>query len=89
MRLTIAVEHTLGDATAEVLPPDIIRWERKTKQKMQVLASDLGMDDLAFLAWSSLTRTGQVTGSYDTWTDGLMGLTAGVDEAPRPTGGAS
>lgn len=87
MRLLIEVEHLDGNFAAEILPPDIIRWERKTGGKMADLQKRLGMDDLAFMAWASLSRQGLIKGNFDTWIDSLTAVEPVATEAPVPTGG--
>jgi hypothetical protein len=87
MRLLIDVEHLDGVYAAEILPPDIIRWERKTGGKMAELQKRLGMDDLAFMAFASLSRQGLTKGNFDTWIDGLTALEPVAQEAPVPTSG--
>jgi len=87
MRLRIDVEHLDGNYAAEILPPDIMRWESKTGQKMVDLATRMGMNDLAFMAWASLSRQGLTRGSFDTWADSLTSVDAVPTEAPTPTPG--
>lgn len=88
MRLRIALEHEVdGNLDAVVLPPDIIRWEKKTGQKLVDLQKRLGMDDLAFLAWTSLKRQQLVQAPFETWCDGLLDVQPVAEEAPRPTDG--
>lgn len=87
MRLLIEVEHLDGNYAAEILPPDLIRWERKTGQKMADLQKRLGMDDLAFMAWSSLGRQGLIKAPFDTWIDSLLAVNPVAQEAPVPTDG--
>lgn len=87
MRLVIEVEHVDGTYRAVALPPEFIRWEKKTGGKFSDLQKRLGMEDMAFLAWASLKRQNLVTQNLDEWADGLLSLTPVAEEAPRPTPG--
>jgi hypothetical protein len=87
MRLLIEVEHLDGNFAAEILPPDIIRWERKTGGKMADLQKRLGMEDLAFMSWASLSRQGFTKGNFDTWIDSLTSVEPIATEAPDPIEG--
>lgn len=84
MRLKITVETTDGvRSVAEILPVDVMKWERKYKTKISAAATGgLGMEDLAFLAHGSLLRTGHVSeASVDVWIQSVTALEPGDDTA--------
>lgn len=47
--------------------PDFIAWERKTKNKTSDLSKGIGVEDLAFLAYSALKRQGENLKPFDSW----------------------
>lgn len=46
---------------------DFIAWERKSGRKTSDLAMGIGVEDLAFLAYSALTRAGEHLKPFDGW----------------------
>lgn len=75
MQLNIAVTDQEG--TTEVLtayPADFVAWERHTGRKLSHLADGIGMEDLAFLAWSATRRKGGERPPFDVWIDRLADL---------------
>lgn len=88
-RITAVVEHsTLGRTSVVILPPDIVAWERKTKSKMASGVA-MGFEDVTFMAWRSLTRTGELSIPYDTWLEGVLDFDVVESESADPTGAAS
>lgn len=84
MRLRITVETLDGRRTvAEILPVDVLRWERKYKTKISAAAtSGLGIEDLAYLAHGSLRRTGEIDEpSVDVWIESVASIEPGDDTA--------
>ena len=58
MKMELDVTYTNVDKIEVVaVVPDFIAWERHSKRKMSDLANGIGMEDLAFLAWSVVNRT--------------------------------
>ena len=87
MRQRIAITDDEG-ITLEVvaLPPDFIAWERHAKRRMSDLADGLGMEDMAFLAWSALRRrSSEPRPPFDVWIQHLSDLEFLEDEPPTPT----
>jgi hypothetical protein len=74
--LAIRVDHVDldGELLTPILPPDIMRWEAKTKKTMADLQRSTAMTDLAYLAWASLTRQELVRAPFDPWCEGLTGV---------------
>jgi hypothetical protein len=87
--MAIRVRHrdTDGRLDAVVLPPDIIRWEGKSRKTMSDLNKSPAMSDLAYLAWAALTRDGIVRAPFDTWQDGLVEVMPEALDDARPTNG--
>jgi hypothetical protein len=71
-------------------PGDLIRYERKFDKPMSALGGEDGVrfEELAFLAFTALARTGEFEGEFDEMLDRLddieLDATAGAD----PTGPA-
>jgi hypothetical protein len=60
MKMELKVTYLTGEeleVTAVV--PDFIAWERHSKRKMSDFSNAVGMEDLAYLAWSVVNRTGK------------------------------
>ena len=67
----------------------IIAWERKFKQKASNLASGVGMEDLAFMAFESCKISGITTPAiFDDYVKRLVGIEVIADEPTNPTEGA-
>ena len=88
MEITITVDWGEGPHTIVTTPGAIIEWERKTKQKLtKVDQIGLGLEDIAFMAHSSLRRKGIVVPPFDKFCDSLVDVTLGEDVAdPFPKG---
>ena len=73
LRATIGGEQI--DLTTSL--KDVIEWERRYKKQASQLASSVGMEDLAFLAWSAGKRLKLpqfITGTLDVFVDKLEAL---------------
>ena len=67
----------------------IIAWERKFKQKASNLASGVGMEDLAFMAFEACKISGITTPAiFDDYVKRLVGIEVIADEPTNPTEGA-
>lgn len=64
---------------------DFIAWERKFKRKASDLANGIGLEDLAFLAWVSLSRRGEASGEFDTFVQSVAEIEAMDTPAPKAT----
>lgn len=85
MRLDMKLEHedgTVEEVTATV--PDLMAWEKKYGTKTSDLTNGVAITDLAFLAYSALKRTGQVTKTFEAWSSTLVDLER-TDPAINPT----
>jgi hypothetical protein len=58
MKMELKVTYLSGEEVEVVaVVPDFIAWERHSKRKMSDFANAVGMEDLAYLAWSVINRT--------------------------------
>lgn len=79
MKLTIDVEYADGHhEQLTAWPADFVAWERHTGRRMSDLGDAVGMEDLAYLAWSATRRNGGERPPFDVW----LGRIADLDEAP-------
>jgi hypothetical protein len=61
MKMELKVTYLSGEEVEVVaVVPDFIAWERHSKRKMSDFANAVGMEDLAYLAWSVINRTTKV-----------------------------
>lgn len=68
MKITQKITHIdESESVAVSIPVDYMAWERHTKQKVSHLANGAGMEDLLFLAWTTLTRTKATDLAFDEW----------------------
>jgi hypothetical protein len=64
----------------------IIAWERKFKQKASNLATGVGMEDLAFMAFESCKISGITTPAiFDDYVKRLVAIEVISDEPTNPT----
>ena len=86
MKLTLKVETT--ENTYEVVTNlfVIVMWERKYKRKASEMASGIGVEDLAFMAYeaSKLNKI-VVPSEFDTFIKNLITIDVLNTEAPNPT----
>ena len=86
MKLTLKVETT--DTAYEVATNlfVIVMWERKYKRKASDMASGIGVEDLAFMAYeaSKLNKI-VVPAEFDTFVKGLTNIEVVDTEAVNPT----
>ena len=86
MKLTLKVET--ADTTYEVVTNlyVIVMWERKYKRKASDMASGIGVEDLAFMAYeaSKLNKI-VVPAEFDTFVKNLVNIDVLNTEAPNPT----
>ena len=87
MKLTLSVKLTDGE-TYQVVTNlfVIISWERKFKRRASDLASGIGMEDLAFMAYEASKQQGQpVPISFDEFIKKLEDLEVVETESAVPT----
>ena len=86
MKLTLKVETT--DNAYEVVTNlfVIVMWERKYKRKASDMASGIGVEDLAFMAYeaSKLNKI-VVPSEFETFIKNLVNIEVVDTEAPNPT----
>ena len=86
MQLTLKV--TTNETTYEVKTNlyVIIAWERKFKQKASNLATGVGLEDLAFMAFESCKIHGiSVPAVFDDYVKRLVAIEVVTDEPTNPT----
>ena len=86
MKLTLKV--TTSDETYEVVTnlAVIIAWERKFKAKASSLAANIGMEDLAFMAYEAVKLSGRTyPPTFDAYIKSLEGIEVVSDEPINPT----
>jgi hypothetical protein len=66
----------------------IVAWERRFKRKASEMASGIGVEDLAFMAWeASKTAKIVVPAEFDKFIDQLDNVEVIVQELENPTPG--
>ena len=86
MKLTLRVD--IGDGAYEVTTnlAIIVAWERKYRRKASDLASGIGMEDLAFMAFEASKRNGVIVPvEFDKFVDKLVALDVVSEEPENPT----
>ena len=86
MKLTLKVETT--ETTYEVTTNlfVIVMWERKYKRKASDMASGIGVEDLAFMAYeASKVNKIVVPSEFETFIKNLVNIEVIDTEAPNPT----
>jgi hypothetical protein len=86
MKLTLKVETT--DTAYEVVTNlfVIVMWERKYKRKASDMASGIGVEDLAFMAYeASKVNKIVVPSEFETFIKNLVNIEVIDTEAPNPT----
>jgi hypothetical protein len=82
MKLTLSVDT--GDGAYQVVTSlkNMVAWERKFKRKASELATGVGMEDLAFLAFEATKNAGIVCSPvFDDFIDSIVTLDV-VEEEP-------
>ena len=64
--------------------PDFIAWERYSKKKISDLASNIALEDMAFIAYTSLKRQGEKVKPFDGWINEVEEIGM-ADEDPKAT----
>lgn len=84
MRLQLKMTMADGsEQTATAIVADFIAWEKHTKKKIGNLADGAGIEDMAYLAWSSLKRKDPNTPDFDSWIEQIDSLEAVDSEDPK------
>ena len=67
MKIQLKITNTDAKETSlTAIVPDFIHWERQSKRKISDLANGIGMEDLAYLAWSVINRTSKCK-PFESW----------------------
>lgn len=90
MKLTLRLDY--GEGSPRTITTDlwsVVAWERKTGRKISSLADGVGMEDLCFLAYTTLQRAGEeLPPKIDDWIKNLSTLEV-VDGGATPTNRAT
>lgn len=81
MKLTL--QYDIGNGPVQVTTNlyVIVAWERKFKRKASEMATAIGMEDLAYMAWEASKLAGIVVpGEFDTFLRKQVGVIDVVDE---------
>lgn len=84
MQIKLNIKTTNGeemDVTAIV--PDFVAWERHSKRKTSDLATGVGIEDMAYLAYSAIKRSGENVKPFDGWLQNIATIEMQDDEAPK------
>ena len=88
MKLTLKVVQEGNAYEVTTSLANIIEWERKFKAKASSLANGIGMEDLAFLAWSAAKSSGVVVPlMFDDYVKRLEAIEVVSQETENPTNG--
>lgn len=81
MKLTLQYDIGDGPVTVSTNLYVIVAWERRFKRKASEMASAIGMEDLAFMAWESSKLAGVVVPSeFDTFLKKQVSVIEVVDQ---------
>jgi hypothetical protein len=75
MRLNLKVtmtDNTSHEVVAGV--PDIVAWELRFKSKVSTWTNGVGMGDMTFVAWNSLSRQKKTALKYEEWLDSVVDI---------------
>ena len=88
MKLTLKVTTAEGDYEVTTNLGVIIAWERKFKAKASTLATGIGMEDLAFMAYEAAKHSGvTVPLMFDDYVKKLENIEVVSSEPANPTEG--
>lgn len=81
MKLTLQYDIGDGPVTVSTNLYVIVAWERRFKRKASEMATAIGMEDLAFMAWEASKLSGiTVPGEFDTFLKKQVGVIDVVDQ---------
>ena len=86
MKLAIAIEHSSGESVTHVaLPPEWMKWEKKTGNTIQQVQEKLGISDLMFLAYHAMKReaAGKPVKPFEVWCETVADISVGELESPK------
>lgn len=77
MKLRLEVTNVEGEKViAETIISDFVAWERYSKKKISNLSEGAGIEDMAFLAYTSLKRQKLVSVPFEEWLESVTELDA-------------
>lgn len=85
MKLPITIEYNSGSVeTYYAQPPEWVKWEKETGKIISKAAGEVGISDLAFLAYHAMKRAaaGKPIQPYNIWLETIADIQAG-DDAPK------
>lgn len=86
MQLRLRVDTGEGPVEIDTDLFTIVAWERKFKRKASDMAAGIGIEDLAFMAWTASQQHGiTVPVSLDDYIKRLRNLEVVEQDQPRPT----
>jgi hypothetical protein len=89
MKANVRLTDVDGHSTDVVIAlPDFIAWEKQSKRKTSDLVEAWGLDDWAWLAWRSQTRTRDTSDKFDDWVGRMVELELLPDQPVPSRGGA-
>jgi hypothetical protein len=81
MKLTLQYDIGDGPVTVSTNLYVIVAWERRFKRKASEMATAIGMEDLAFMAWEASKLSGiTVPSEFDTFLKKQVGVIDVVDQ---------
>ena len=88
MKITLSVDTGEGPVIVTTNFFNVIEWERKYKRRAGDLASGIGAEDLAFLAWQASKTAGiTVPMMFDDYAKRIIALEVVSEEDTNPTQG--
>lgn len=90
MKLTFAVTYLTPAGkpqrdTVEITLADFAAWERRSRRRVQDLATGMGIDDMSYLCWHRLHKTARENRDYETWLESLQLIESEEVESANPT----
>jgi hypothetical protein len=81
MKLTLSIDTGDGAYQVETSLKNLVAWERKYKRKASELATGVGMEDLAFLAYEASKNNGVIVSPvFDDFIDSIVSLDVVEDQ---------
>lgn len=85
MKITLKIVDLEGKTLeATAIPVDFMAWERHSKSKVSQLANGAGMEDMLFLAWSTLTRSKAISEKFEDWSQNVAEIEV-LENDPKAT----
>ncbi len=90
MKLTFNITYlTLAGKTqvdtVEISLADFAAWERRSRKRVQDLATGMGIDDMSYLCWHRLHVEKRDSRDYETWLESVQLIESEQVEPANPT----